>query len=541
MRDLERLLTNTFPEELKNVPPAPIDKKAVSAKTFQKLGLERPVKHPLSHGEWVSPSAYRRRPWAALAACLMLAVIAGVSISLGPLLVSPGTQTSSAQNQSLPGGTYLECAVTEVSFDTETWAVVLDLEAKTDLDLDHPDAASGYDFTAYVSQTTSSTRKSLAGLNQEALTHWTETGENTYRCENITLEIDPVFQAQNRLTGEQNLNLDLFIYFGEKNPIGTREEKLMAETFFTVDLPMPENVATPATATYFELQSVEASFDKEAWAVVLTLEAKTDMVLDDSIAQQMYGWNYHLAFHTENGDVEPSVYYGESLHSLTLWTKTGENTYQSSPLAVRLDPEYQQQMGLEGQFDATFSLTVTDTTKGEYDPLQFFPKGDITVELPSVSELEAPEPATYFELQTCALRTDRTTSQASLEITVETDMDLTHPLAQDYYIWTPTFTLFSGTSEEITVPWLSSFAREDGTQNMLDWTMTDATHYTATLSFSLDSVVQEDPSLSGKVGCTFQLTCLEKLAQGGTRSWDSASRDFNITFPLSANPLLVTG
>lgn len=533
MRDLDRLLTNTFPEELKKVPPALVDKKAVAAKTFEKLGLEQPAKHPRPQGEWVSPTPYRRRPWAVLAACLMLAVLAGVGITLRPML------TSNAHQEPLPAGTYLECAVAKVSFDQEQWAVVLDLEAKTDLDLDHPDAPTGYDFTAYVSRTTSSTRSSLAGLNQEALTHWTKTGEDTYRCENITLEIDPVFQAQNRLMGEQDLNLELFAYFGEKNAIGTRENYLMAETPFTVDLPMPENLITPATGTYFELSNVEASFDREAWAVVLTLEANTDMVLDDSIAQQMYSWSYQLAFHTEDGDVEPSVYYGESLHSLTLWTKTGENTYQSSPLVVRLDPDSQQQRDLVGTFDATFSLTVSDLTNGENDPSKFFPTADIQVELPSPLELEPPEPATYFELQTVALRTDRNSSQVSLEITVDTDMDLTHPLAQELYLCTPSLTLFSGTANEKGAPWVSTLAQEDGSKSMVDWTREDTNRYTTTLYFSLEALLQEDPDFAGKVDCTFQLTILEKLSEEDVRSWDNMSRDFSVTLPLSANPIIV--
>ena len=535
MRNLDRMLTDVFSEDLKKVPPALVDKKAVAARTFEKLGLEQPTKRPISQEEWATPVTRRHRPWAVLAACLMLAVIAGVGISLRPMLTAMFSQ------EELSGGTYLECAVTDVSFDTEKWAVVFDLEAKTDLNLDHPDAATGYDFTAYVTQTIGSTRKSMSGLDQEALTHWTETGKDTYRCENVTLEIDMIPQVQNLFVGEQDLNLELFVYFGEKNDSGTREEKLSAETSFTVDLPMPENLITPATGTYFELQNVEASFDREAWAVVLTLEAKTDMVLDDSIAQQMYGWDYRLAFHTEDGDVEPSVYYGDSLHTLTLWTETGENTYQSSPLVVRLDPDYQQQMGLEGSFDATFSLTVTDLTKGEYDPLQFFPTADISVELPSSSELEEPEPATYFELQTFILRTDKAASQVSLQISVETDMDLTHPLAQNYYLWSPSLTLFTGTSSETEAPWISSLAQEDGSKSMVDWTLTDTNQYTTTLYFSLDSVIQEDPSFTGKADCTFQLACLEKISEEDVRSWDNVSRDFSITFPLTVNPILDYG
>ena len=382
MRDLDRLLTNTFPEELKKVPPALVDKKAVAAKTFEKLGLEQPAKHPRPQGEWVSPTPYRRRPWAVLAACLMLAVLAGVGITLRPML------TSNAHQEPLPAGTYLECAVAKVSFDQEQWAVVLDLEAKTDLDLDHPDAPTGYDLTAYVSRTTSSTRSSLAGLNQEALTHWTKTGEDTYRCENITLEIDPVFQAQNQLMGEQDLNLELFAYFGEKNAIGTRENYLMAETSFTVDLPSPLDAFAPSTATYFDLSVSDATFDQPNGTIVLTLEAKTDMELDNETAQLLfYSWFYSLYLGKDSTqDVDLGDYAGADLDFLTQWTQTGEETYRSAPVTIPIPSDFLEQSGLKGTTSGSLHLTVSIWTKVEIDPVQFFSTADFTVELPGAEE-----------------------------------------------------------------------------------------------------------------------------------------------------------
>ncbi len=377
MRNLDRMLTDVFSEDLKKVPPALVDKKAVAARTFEKLGLEQPINRPTAQEEWATPVTRRHRPWAVLAACLMLAVIAGVGISLRPMLTAMFSQ------EELSGGTYLECTVTDVSFDTEKWAVVFDLEAKTDLDLDHPDAATGYDFTAYVTQTIGSTRKSMSGLDQEALAHWTEAGEDTYRCENVTLEIDPVFQAQNRLTGEQDLDLQLFVYFGEKNPTGTREEKLLAETPFTVDLPSPQDFFTPTTATYFDLTVSDATFDQQNWAIVLTLEAKTDMELDNEIAQQLfYAWFYSLYLSKDGEDVDIGNYAGASLDTLSQWTETGEDTYQSAPVTIPISSDFIQQNDLKGTTSASLRLTVTDLTQGEQSPIQFFPTADFTVELP---------------------------------------------------------------------------------------------------------------------------------------------------------------
>ena len=74
MRDLENLLANAFPEELENTPPAPVDKGAIRDKTFQKLGLEIPGKKAAFPANWAAPVAKHRRPWAVLAACLVLAV-----------------------------------------------------------------------------------------------------------------------------------------------------------------------------------------------------------------------------------------------------------------------------------------------------------------------------------------------------------------------------------------------------------------------------------------------------------------------------------
>lgn len=415
MRNLDPLLTNVFSEDLKKVPPALVDKKAVAARTFEKLGLEQPAKRPPAQEEWAAPVTRRRRPWAVLAACLALAVIAGMGISLRPMLISmfsPGP---------LPAGTYLECSVTDASFDKKKWAIVLDLEAKTDLDLDHPDAPTGYDFTAYVGQVTGSTHHSLAGLDQEALTHWTETGEDTYRCENVTLEVDPVFQAQTLLIGEQELNLDFFVYFGEKNAIGTREEKLMAETFFTVDLPKPQDTFAPATATYFDLTVSDAAFDQQNHAVVLTLEASTDMDLANQTSQQLfYAWFYSLYLRKDGAqDVDIGNYAGASLDTLSQWTEIGEDTYQSAQVTIPIPYDFLQQNDLKGTTSGSLRLTVTDLTQGEQSPVQFFPTADFTVELPGSEENTASFSSLQDEIYDKMLNSVDYFSTARVEFSVQ--------------------------------------------------------------------------------------------------------------------------
>ena len=63
MRDFDRMLTNALPEELENVPPAPVDKGAVRDRTFQKLGLERPSKLSPFQGETGQAEAVTPGPW----------------------------------------------------------------------------------------------------------------------------------------------------------------------------------------------------------------------------------------------------------------------------------------------------------------------------------------------------------------------------------------------------------------------------------------------------------------------------------------------
>lgn len=41
MKDVDRLLTTAFLDELERTPPAPVNKRALRDRTFEKLGLER--------------------------------------------------------------------------------------------------------------------------------------------------------------------------------------------------------------------------------------------------------------------------------------------------------------------------------------------------------------------------------------------------------------------------------------------------------------------------------------------------------------------
>lgn len=385
MRDLERLLTGAYPEGLRDVSPAPVRKSAVRDKTFEKLGLERPERQPLPHEQWsqAEPVVKRRRPWAMVAACLAVVALVGAALWALPLATAPGQ----GQSGPLPAGTYLECSVTEAAFDEESWSMVLTAEATTDLDLDNPNAATGYGISANVAMTTDYSRFSFGGLDLDTLTRWTETGENTYRCEGILVEVDPEFQMVNVLIGQLDLNLELYVGFGEQNTAGLWEDFLLADAPFTLELPMPEGsrldfVRPNPPATYFTCQAVEAAFSQEQQALVFTLEAQTDMDLDNVDCQSLYSFLYTLTFQGENGAYQYPSYDGATVDALAHWTQTGEDTYRCEGFTVPVDLALLAEQGITGTAAGTLDLVVTDTSYvGSEDPWQFFPSVEFAVEL----------------------------------------------------------------------------------------------------------------------------------------------------------------
>lgn len=431
MRDLERLLTGAYPEGLRDVPPAPVRKSAVRDKTFEKLGLERPERQPLPHEQWsqAEPVVKRRRPWAMVAACLAVVALVGAALWALPLATAPGQ----GQSGPLPAGTYLECSVTEAAFDEESWSMVLTAEATTDLDLDNPNAATGYGISANVAMTTDYSRISFGGLDPDTLTRWTETGENTYRCEDILVEVDPEFQMVNVLIGQLDLNLELYVGFGEQNTAGLWEDFLLADAPFTLELPMPEGsrldfVRPHPPATYFTCQAVEAAFSQEQQALVFTLEAQTDMDLDNADCQSLYSFLYTLTFQGENGAYQYPSYDGATVDALAHWTQTGEDTYRCEGFTVPVDLALLAEQGITGTAAGTLDLVVTDTSYvGAEDPWQFFPSVEFAVELNPVTDA-APAPGTYLDsLQVTASNYEEDTGRLTLQASLASDMDLAAP------------------------------------------------------------------------------------------------------------------
>lgn len=533
MRDLERLLTGAYPEGLRDVPPAPVRKSAVRDKTFEKLGLERPERQPLPHEQWsqAEPVVKRRRPWAMVAACLAVVALVGAALWALPLAAAPGQ----GQSGPLPAGTYLECSVTEAAFDEESWSMVLTAEATTDLDLDNPNAATGYGISANVAMITDYSRISFGGLDPDTLTRWTETGENTYRCEGILVEVDPEFQMVNVLIGQLDLNLELYVGFGEQNTAGTWEDFLLADAPFTLELPMPEGsrldfVRPNPPATYFTCQAVEAAFSQEQQALVFTLEAQTDMDLDNVDCQSLYSFLYTLTFQGENGAYQYPSYDGTTVDALAHWTQTGEDTYRCEGFTVPVDLALLAEQGITGTAAGTLDLVVTDTSYvGAEDPWQFFPSVEFAVELNPVTDA-APAPGTYLDsLQVTASNYEEDTGRLTLQASLASDMYLASPYAEDYYQWEAKVSLTGQQGRTCTLtagpgqPAWQQLQKEDGSAR-------DVFASESLFTFDLETRgAVEEYDLYGTIQGTLTLTCRETV-DGSTKDWE-VEVPFTVEFP----------
>ena len=533
MRDLERLLTGAYPEGLRDVPPAPVRKSAVRDKTFEKLGLERPERQPLPHEQWsqAEPVVKRRRPWAMVAACLAVVALVGAALWALPLATAPGQ----GQSGPLPAGTYLECSVTEAAFDEESWSMVLTAEATTDLDLDNPNAATGYGISANVAMTTDYSRTSFGGLDPDTLTRWTETGENTYRCEDILVEVDPEFQMVNVLIGQLDLNLELYVGFGEQNTAGLWEDFLLADAPFTLELPMPEGsrldfVRPNPPATYFTCQAVEAAFSQEQQALVFTLEAQTDMDLDNADCQSLYSFLYTLTFQGENGAYQYPSYDGATVDALAHWTQTGEDTYRCEGFTVPVDLALLAEQGITGTAAGTLDLVVTDTSYvGAEDAWQFFPAVEFAVELNPVTDA-APAPGTYLDsLQVTASNYEEDTGRLTLQASLASDMYLASPYAEDYYQWEAKVSLTGQQGRTCTLtagpgqPAWQQLQKEDSSAR-------DVFASESLFTFDLETRgAVEEYDLYGTIQGTLTLTCRETV-DGSTKDWE-VEVPFTVEFP----------
>ena len=415
MKDVDRLLTTAFLDELERTPPAPVNKRALRDRTFEKLGLERQA----PGAEWaqaVTVPRWRSLAWAA-AACLV-AVVAVSAAFLSTMVIAPG-QVSQASPFL---GTYLELDVVDASFDESSREMVFTLEAKTDMALDDTAAMTEFEWWSTVSFFTETNGLSFEGGDTAALAQWEKTGENTYRCEGYPVEVDTETQLENHLYGDLDGTFNLQISSTSQVDSLGDDLTLSAENTFAIQIPPPqEDPTAPAPGTY--LQSLDATlpyvyYDQGLGILHLRAALETDMALDHPHAGDYYSWEAQLSLTApdgrqltltplpdtpgENPQAQPTWSVEKSDDGKSYFINKNLETASSydtfafaiTNTALPEEPNYQEEYGLYGSLDGVLTLTCRETVDGSTK--------DWEVEIPFTAELpgrEGSAPASFESAQ----------------------------------------------------------------------------------------------------------------------------------------------
>lgn len=383
MKDVDRLLTTAFLDELERTPSAPVNKRALRDRTFEKLGLERQA----PGAEWaqaVTVPRWRSLTWAA-AACLV-AVVAVSAAFLSTMVIAPGqvSQTSPLL------GTYLELDVVDASFDESNREMVFTLEAKTDMALDDTAAMTEFEWWSTISFFTETNGLSFEGGDTAALAQWKKTGENTYRCEGYPVEVDTETQLENHLYGDLEGTFNLQISSTSQVDSLGDPLTLSAENTFAIQIPPPqEDPTAPAPGTY--LQSLDATlpyvyYDQGLGILHLRAALDTDMALDHPHAGDYYSWEAQLSLTApdgrqltltplpdtpgENPQAQPTWSVEKSDDERSYFVNRNaepSSSYDTFAFAITNtalpeDPNYQEEYGLYGALDGVLTLTCHETT-----------------------------------------------------------------------------------------------------------------------------------------------------------------------------------
>ena len=548
MKDVDRLLTTAFLDELERTPPAPVNKRALRDRTFEKLGLERQA----PRAEWaqaVTVPRWRSLAWAA-AACLV-AVVAVSAAFLSTLVIAPGqvSQTSPIL------GTYLELDVVDASFDESNREMVFTLEAKTDMALDDTAAMTEFEWWSTVSFFTETNGLSFEGGDTAALAQWKKTGENTYRCEGYPVEVDTETQLENHLYGDLEGTFNLQISSTSQVDSLGDPLTLSAENTFAIQIPPPqEDPTAPAPGTY--LQSLDATlpyvyYDQGLGILHLRAALETDMALDHPHAGDYYSWEAQLSLTAPDGrqltlTPLPDTP-GENPHAQPTWSveKSDDgrsyfinknletaSSYDTFAFAITNtahpeEPNYQEEYGLYGSLDGVLTLTCRETVDGSTK--------DWEVEIPFTAELpgregSAPAPGTYLDsLQVTASNYEEDTGRLTLQASLASDMDLASPYAEDYYQWEAKVSLTGQQGRTCTLtagpgqPAWQQLQKEDGSAR-------DVFAGESLFTFDLETQgAVEKYDLYGTIQGTLTLTCWETV-DGSTKDWE-VEVPFTVEFP----------
>lgn len=548
MKDVDRLLTTAFLDELERTPPAPVNKRALRDRTFEKLGLERQA----PRAEWaqaVTVPRWRSLAWAA-AACLV-AVVAVSAAFLSTMVIAPG-QVSQA---SPILGTYLELDVVDASFDESNREMVFTLEAKTDMALDDTAAMTEFEWWSTISFFTETNGLSFEGGDTAALAQWKKTGENTYRCEGYPVEVDTETQLENHLYGDLEGTFNLQISSASQVDSLGDDLTLSAENTFAIQIPPPqEDPTAPAPGTY--LQSLDATlpyvyYDQGLGILHLRAALDTDMALDHPHAGDYYSWEAQLSLTApdgrqltltplpdtpgENPQAQPTWSVEKSDDGKSYFINKNLETsssYDTFAFAITNtahpeEPNYQEEYGLYGSLDGVLTLTCRETVDGSTK--------DWEVEIPFTAELpgregSAPAPGTYLDsLQVTASNYAEDTGRLTLQASLASDMDLASPYAEDYYQWEAKVSLTGQQGRTCTLtagpgqPAWQQLQKEDGSAR-------DVFAGESLFTFDLETQgAVEKYDLYGTIQGTLTLTCWETV-DGSTKDWE-VEVPFTVEFP----------
>lgn len=548
MKDVDRLLTTAFLDELERTPPAPVNKRALRDRTFEKLGLERQA----PGAEWaqaVTVPRWRSLAWAA-AACLV-AVVAVSAAFLSTLVIAPG-QVSQASPFL---GTYLELDVVDASFDESNREMVFTLEAKTDMALDDTAAMTEFEWWSTISFFTETNGLSFEGGDTAALAQWKKTGENTYRCEGYPVEVDTETQLENHLYGDLEGTFNLQISSTSQVDSLGDPLTLSAENTFAIQIPPPqEDPTAPAPGTY--LQSLDATlpyvyYDQGLGILHLRAALETDMALDHPHAGDYYSWEAQLSLTApdgrqltltplpdtpgENPQAQPTWSVEKSDDERSYFVnKNAEpsSSYDTFAFAITNtahpeEPNYQEEYGLYGSLDGVLTLTCRETVDGSTK--------DWEVEIPFTAELpgregSAPVSGTYLDsLQVTASNYEEDTGRLTLQASLASDMDLASPYAEDYYQWEAKVSLTGQQGRTCTLtagpgqPAWQQLQKEDGSAR-------DVFAGESLFTFDLETQgAVEKYDLYGTIQGTLTLTCWETV-DGSTKDWE-VEVPFTVEFP----------
>lgn len=549
MKDVDRLLTTAFLDELERTPPAPVNKRALRDRTFEKLGLERQA----PRAEWaqaVTVPRWRSLAWAA-AACLV-AVVAVSAAFLSTMVIAPGQVSQVSPFL----GTYLELDVVDASFDESSREMVFTLEAKTDMALDDTAAMTEFEWWSTVSFFTETNGLSFEGGDTAALSQWKKTGENTYRCEGYPVEIDAETQLENHLYGDLDGTFNLQISSTSQVDSLGDDLTLSAENTFAIQIPPPqEDPTAPAPGTY--LQSLDATlpyvyYDQGLGILHLRAALDTDMALDHPHAGDYYSWEAQLSLTApdgrqltltplpdtpgENPQAQPTWSVEKSDDERSYFVNRNaepSSSYDTFAFAITNtshpeEPNYQEEYGLYGSLDGVLTLTCHETTVDGSAK-------DWEVEIPFTAELpgregSAPAPGTYLDsLQVTASNYEEDTGRLTLQASLASDMDLASPYAEDYYQWEAKVSLTGQQGRTCTLtagpgqPAWQQLQKEDGSAR-------DVFAGESLFTFDLETQgAVEKYDLYGTIQGTLTLTCWETV-DGSTKDWE-VEVPFTVEFP----------